>query len=190
MPALDSADLNQLSPELRQAIAAADLPSLGAGPAAPQLGALLQRNDVGLPNRSPADVGAARACEAALWLLAGDPDRSHEISQSIESADGSFWHGVMHRREGDFSNAKYWFRRAGSYPALARIREAIAADPLAGALSGEGAWDAVGFVDQCQQAVRRGGDQEQRCVRAQWIEWQIALADCLRRAWPDHGGES
>lgn len=188
MPTLDSADLHPLSPELRQAIAAADLPSLGAGPSAPQLSALLQRTGAGLPQVAPADAGAARACEAALWLLAGDLDHSHEISQSVKSADGSFWHGVMHRREGDFSNAKYWFRRAAHFPALASIGEAIAADPLTDALATDGGWDAIGFVDQCQQAVRRGGDEEQQCRRAQWVEWQIAMADCLHRAWPDGDG--
>jgi hypothetical protein len=50
--------------------------------------------------------------QAGLWLYVDDLDRSHHVSQSIETPVGSYWHGIMHRREGDFSNAKYWFRRA------------------------------------------------------------------------------
>ena len=54
--------------------------------------------------------------QAGLLLYIDDLDGSHERSQSIESDEGSYWHGIMHRREGDFWNSKYWFRRAGSLP--------------------------------------------------------------------------
>jgi hypothetical protein len=55
---------------------------------------------------------------AGLWLYVDDLDRSHTISQSIEDATGSFWHGIMHRREGDYSNSHYWMRRAAGHPLL------------------------------------------------------------------------
>ncbi|HWD39556.1 MAG TPA: hypothetical protein VG944_11955 [Fimbriimonas sp.] len=54
--------------------------------------------------------------KAGLWLYVDDLDRSHRISQGIDTSLGSWWHGIMHRREGDFSNSKYWFRRAGTLP--------------------------------------------------------------------------
>ena len=69
--------------------------------------------------------------EAALWLIAGELDRSHKISQKFETPDGSYWHGIMHRREGDFWNAKYWFRHAGQHPVfeqLAKQLEIMVAD--------------------------------------------------------------
>jgi hypothetical protein len=53
--------------------------------------------------------------------LAGDIERSHSISQNIENLEGSFLHGMMHRREGDFSNAKYWFRRVGNHPVIEQL---------------------------------------------------------------------
>src|SRR5262245_25063275 len=52
---------------------------------------------------------AAQACLAGLWLLANDLNASHRISQELETPEGSYWHAVMHRREGDYGNAKYWF---------------------------------------------------------------------------------
>ena len=52
----------------------------------------------------------AACCLAGVWLLHDYLDESHTISQRIDTPSGSFWHGIMHRREGDFSNAKYWFR--------------------------------------------------------------------------------
>src|SRR5690348_9587161 len=55
----------------------------------------------------------ARGCIAGLWLRHGFLDESHTISQSLDNSSGSYWHGLMHRREGDFDNTKYWFRRVG-----------------------------------------------------------------------------
>jgi hypothetical protein len=63
----------------------------------------------------------ARACLAGLWLYRDFLDEAHRISQALHSREGSYWHGIMHRREGDFANAKYWFRRAGPHP----IHEAL-----------------------------------------------------------------
>ena len=55
---------------------------------------------------------------AGLWLYVDDLERSHAVSQSLETPSGSYWHGVMHRREGDFSNSHYWLRRAERHPLL------------------------------------------------------------------------
>ena len=58
---------------------------------------------------------------AGLWLYVDELDRSHQVSQGIDDSTGSFWHGIMHRREGDFSNSHYWFRRAGFHPVIEQI---------------------------------------------------------------------
>jgi len=51
---------------------------------------------------------------AALWHDArGDWQRAHEIAQDIETPAGSAIHAYLHRKEGDTSNAGYWYRRAG-----------------------------------------------------------------------------
>ena len=50
----------------------------------------------------------------ALWLDAkGDFDGAHCIAQDIHDADGARVHAYLHRKEGDLSNAGYWYRRAG-----------------------------------------------------------------------------
>lgn len=59
------------------------------------------------------------ALQAGLWLYCDDLDRSHEISQGMNDSTGAMWHAIMHRREGDFSNSRYWLRQAGKHPAFA-----------------------------------------------------------------------
>jgi hypothetical protein len=50
----------------------------------------------------------------ALWHDAkGDWDEAHETAQAIEDATGAWVHAYLHRKEGDASNAAYWYRRAG-----------------------------------------------------------------------------
>jgi hypothetical protein len=50
----------------------------------------------------------------ALWHDAkGNWSRAHEVAQEIENASGSWVHAYLHRKEGDESNAAYWYRRAG-----------------------------------------------------------------------------
>jgi hypothetical protein len=50
----------------------------------------------------------------ALWFDAkGDWTRAHESAQQDEGKDGSWVHAYLHRKEGDQSNATYWYSRAG-----------------------------------------------------------------------------
>lgn len=64
------------------------------------------------------EIAKRPALVAALWLYVDDLDRSHVVSQGIEDKTGSYWHGIMHRREGDFSNSRYWHTRAAGHPLL------------------------------------------------------------------------
>ncbi len=66
-------------------------------------------------------IRAQPALQSALWLYIDDLDRSHTLSQGIEDPTGSFWHGIMHRREGDFSNSHYWFNKVGEHPAITQV---------------------------------------------------------------------
>ena len=49
----------------------------------------------------------------ALWHDAkGDWEEAHRTAQDIEGANGAWVHAYLHRKEGDLSNAGYWYRRA------------------------------------------------------------------------------
>jgi len=50
----------------------------------------------------------------ALWLDArGDWDGAHGVAQDVEDRDGAWVHAYLHRKEGDPSNAAYWYGQAG-----------------------------------------------------------------------------
>ena len=54
----------------------------------------------------------------ALWFDArGDWHGAHETAQADDTANGAWVHAYLHRKEGDVSNAGYWYRRAGKAPA-------------------------------------------------------------------------
>lgn len=90
-------------------------------------------------------------------------DASHAISQNIETGDGSWLHGLMHRREPDYANAKYWFGRVGRHQAFPKIAPRLAAllhndrGGLAERLIDKGEWKPFAFIDECERA-EQGGD--------------------------------
>jgi hypothetical protein len=56
---------------------------------------------------------------AGLWWDAkGDWTRAHESAQQDEGPGGAWVHAYLHRKEGDNSNAGYWYSRAGKTPSL------------------------------------------------------------------------
>ena len=51
-----------------------------------------------------------RAVELAL---AGDWNAAHQLVQQYEDGTAAWIHAVLHKMEGDLSNSRYWYRRAG-----------------------------------------------------------------------------
>ena len=47
------------------------------------------------------------AIKSGLLLWNDALDESHNISQGLENQTGSYWHGIMHRREPDYSHSKH-----------------------------------------------------------------------------------
>jgi len=47
------------------------------------------------------------------WDAKDDWEKAHESAQQDEGSAGAWVHAYLHRKEGDLSNAQYWYRRAG-----------------------------------------------------------------------------
>ncbi len=107
-------------------------------------------------------------------------DAAHRIFQDDSSDLGSYWHGVMHRREGDFDNARYWFRRAGRLLISDTLHGAAA--QVSPNMAKQNSWDAYLLTGMCEQA--KFGDIEAipECLRLQRIEFDELLSYCWRKS--------
>ncbi|HXT41600.1 MAG TPA: hypothetical protein VN887_16455 [Candidatus Angelobacter sp.] len=178
--------MNDRLTTFKSLIQTSDLPGLGPTPRTGRL-PLLELN--GKIERFLADAKLPAALHASIRsaaLLWHDYlDESHAISQDIHTADGSFLHGIMHRREPDYSNAKYWFRRVGEHDCFAdlarqatRRLEADGEMELAAKLAPRGEWDPFAFVDACAQATNL---PSLRPVIPTLVAVQEIEFDCLMR---------
>jgi hypothetical protein len=164
-----------------------ELPPLGPGrPQQALAGSLQEADPNGWKRRAGAlSADAAACCMAGLWLWNGFLEDSHSLSQSIHTPEGSWWHGIMHRREPDPGNASYWFRRVGDHPLAGPLADGVRAQlagrdvPVAASwLQTADRWDAFRFIDLCEQARGRGGLLEQLIREVAAIEWYVLFDFC------------
>jgi hypothetical protein len=57
--------------------------------------------------------GLTAPLEALWWDLKGDWARAHALVNDLDTPHAMAVHAYLHRKEGDASNADYWYRRAG-----------------------------------------------------------------------------
>ena len=106
------------------------------------------------------EVANKPALLAGLLLYIDDLQGSHHVSQNLHNQTGSYWHAIMHRREGDFWNSKYWLRLTGQHPATQRTQN----------------FDAVIFFDAVANSA---SDTDQTLLELQRIEWLDLFEWCL-----------
>jgi hypothetical protein len=126
----------------------------------------------------------AIALQAGLFQMHDFFQESHELSQSIEGEGrnraGDYWHALMHRREPDYGNAKYWFRQVGTHPIFDPLRKSVemifqdsessATQNARRKLLAKSQWDPFAFVDFCQECAQ--GDDPERTRIAEEIQWR------------------
>lgn len=117
---------------------------------------------------------------ALLWH--GHWEEAHGIAQSREGErDFDLLHAILHRGEGDFANAGYWFRSVGKHPCYAALERALAEALPAGSMRSdllpEGRWSPSAFIAMARG--QRGGDGKPgELIRIQAMEF-LAFADWL-----------
>ena len=165
-----------------------------------------------LLERKPASPAASQLTLAALWLWHDGLDECHHILQRspeeliarsaprlasfepVVSSDPeqvqlslNLWHAILHRREGDFSNGKYWYARAAGHPILEAMANhfgpavnTMPADRLLLRMVARGfdprAWvDFVADVHGNPSPARTSA-----AVHLQQLEWRVVFDFCMQ----------
>lgn len=135
----------------------------------------------------PADAADPRALRALLLLWHDHWEPAHALAQQVGTAEGSLVHALVHRREPDPWNAKYWWRRTGDHPAFLALGRRVRLrrgqptgwDRLDELVKGD-RWDPIRFVDLVEAVIQRGSEiaTQQVCL-LQKLEFETVLATFL-----------
>lgn len=131
-------------------------------------------------DRSSPDFVALRA---GLYQWYDALEVSHNYSQDAQH-DGinraaDYWHGIMHRREPDDSNAKYWYRHVGDHPVyrpLLKYARSISSEMIQSS-----AWEPFAFVDFCSKC-RKGMESSPVAEKIQAVEMVLLMKQTMQDA--------
>jgi hypothetical protein len=170
---IDTSELASLGPETRQ-----------SRKSIAELDKLLAKQF----SASKLDANKRNLIRAVALLWHDHLEEAHEIAQHDSGPDGSLIHAIMHRREPDFGNAKYWYHRTGRhavYPEFARRATALPQSEqerdLVLRFTPKDDWDPFAFVDAVQRSRIDAPETGPFLQRAQKMEFE-ALLDYLANA--------
>jgi hypothetical protein len=175
-----------LADDFRALIATPDLPDLGSLPRPSRLSADELESRLGAFFAAKAVAAPLQPLLRSAALLWHDHlDPCHQLSRPIPTTDGNFLHGIMHRREGAYANAKSCFHRVGRHGAFREIaRQATRSltserqNELLARLVPNGLWDPFALIDICEQVAGAGEADPRRpaLAKVQEIEFNVLLA--------------
>jgi hypothetical protein len=125
-------------------------------------------------------TAAFRLVRGGLFYALDDLDGCHSLFQDVHSDLGSYWHGMMHRREGDFDNARYWFRRAGTLPVFGALHGEVAS--FSPEMAKQFSWDPYLFTGLCEQTRYGAEDARGELQRLQLAEFETLFDYSWRQA--------
>jgi hypothetical protein len=123
--------------------------------------------------RGVGDVKIFEIFRGALLYALDDLDGAHRFFQDAPGDLAGYWHGMLHRREPDFDNARYWFRRAGALPFFAELHGRAANHSPD--MAKQPSWDPYLFTGQCEQARHGETETLNELAALQRAEFEVAF---------------
>jgi hypothetical protein len=157
----------------------------------------------------PAEVGLGEAEEVFVWmkaslfLLFDCFEQSHQIAQEQEGFFGNWLHAMVHRREPDAENSKYWYQRVrppeGVFPEIGKRVLSLMEENRVGELAklrkgieASKQWEPKIFVDLTTQ-FGQGTPLDppvRQLAEVQRTEWQVLWEQLLWTAQKGKKGKS
>ena len=122
-------------------------------------------------------IASLSVAHRGLLLLRNDEDEAtHRVVQADEGQiDADAVHAIMHRREGDFGNARYWARIVDQHSIYDRLAEVVVGYAGTEPVRQTGRWRPMQLVDFCSRldqlddlavtAARIAAELEMRLLR-------------------------
>jgi len=140
-----------------------EIPELGPGPRRSVLPRRELETKIGsFCAENELDPSAALRLRATALLYHDHQDAAHDIIQDLGDVEAAIIHAMLHRREPDYWNAKYWVRRFDAHPiylSLGRRLPSLARTPeqteLVRKLTLPGAFEPLAFIDLCEANERK-----------------------------------
>ena len=126
------------------------------------------------------DAGMFALVRAGLFYLYDGLDAAHRIVQDVSTDTGAYWHGMVHRREADFDNARYWFRRAGVLPFFGDLHRAAGA--RSSIVAAQPDWDPYLFTGLCEQERFGANENLAELIQLQRAEFEVLFDYVWRKA--------
>lgn len=132
----------------------------------------------------------AKVIVSLIFIARGELDAAHDIVGSLHSAEATYAHAMIHRREGastgeaglpGWSNSQYWFSCLGDHPIFPQLLSFAAAHPgVPQAMKSTAErWDPAAFVEHCAKTERVGSPEELLfCAAVQQKEWELLFDWC------------
>jgi hypothetical protein len=117
------------------------------------------------------DGPEAKCIRSLLLFLTGGLEQAHRIVQELSTTDAAYIHGMIHRIDDDFDNARYWFRRASMEAATAEMYRRAAANSLT--VASHPLWDPILVTEMVETSRTNGVTDELRAVLR--IEFEVLL---------------
>ena len=122
-------------------------------------------------DRTLLDGAPSALVRGGLFYYHNALEDSHKQTQTLEGDTAAYWHGMVHRREGDFDNARYWMRRAGEQPTFQEMQgRASDAAPNMGRQSN---WDPFLFITLCEQYKYGETEYKKEIAQLQRVEFAV-----------------